>query len=417
MVRHLSLADGFVLALVYVDDARRAEADALFDGLADVLSRAKGSPVRVTRLRSPALGSDPCVGTSADELVDAVLSAIESAREETSAIVVDGTLATGPEDDAWIELFERLNERRNAVRARHRGPLVLAVHARLEGAFARNAPDLWSIRGPVVRLAEPDGTDADIERPQEPGFLATDLARIDAACATDPSPARRARWRVRRALCAMDLGLLDDARRDLDALAGDPCAAEPDLQAWRALLRGDLAREGDPLARAEEWSRAADALEGRAAWPIVVALRLRASDVLAAQWPERALRALDAAMGAVPRGAPREEVTATDIEVATRRVDLLGARDPASARALARALVEEVRAATGRSRRIHHQRWLAHALIRAGDLDAQAGDPAGAVAAWTEALALVRALRVRDPARASWQRGEAMLTERLAANG
>ncbi|MEZ4392678.1 MAG: hypothetical protein R3A48_16435 [Polyangiales bacterium] len=410
MLRHLSLADGFVLGFVYVAEDQRARWDALAQQLPGELARARGAEVPARHLRGERLARDPCVGAEPGDLLDGLLDAV-GRDEPWSLVVLDGTRATGPEDDAWIELFERLNERRNALRERHRGALLLAVHARMEGVLARNAPDLWSIRGPVLRLGETD-PDADLEAPHEPGFTRSDLARIDECLAAEPSGERRARWAVRAALCSIALQRSDLARERLSRLERDPAAAHPDLLGWRAMLRGDLDAGPAPL-RARAWSDAADALQREAHWAIVTALRLRAADALKTASPASALRALDDAAHGVAPDADEVTRASFDFEIVTRRVDLLSATSPSEARALAEALVEELRVAHRRTRRNAPERLLAHALLRLGDLASRGREPDAALRAWREALRIVEGLRARDPARDDWARGEAQLRGRI----
>lgn len=410
MLRHLSLADGFVLGFVYVAEGHRPEWDALAQSLPGDLARARGAELPARHLRGERLARDPCVGAEATDLLDGLLDAV-GPDAPWSLVLLDGTRATGPEDDAWIELFERLNERRNALRAGHLGALLLAVHARMEGVLARNAPDLWSIRGPVLRLGEADA-DADIDAPHEPSFTRSDLARIDECLAAEPSGERRARWAVRAALCAISLQRNDLARERLSRLERDPAATQPDLQGWLAILRGDL--DASPTtARAQAWTDAADALEGEAHWAIVTALRLRAADALKATSPLSALRALDDAAHGVPADADEVARASVDFEVVMRRVDLLAATSPTQARALAEALVEELRLAHRRTRRNAPERLLAHALLRLGDLASRSREPDAALDAWRAALHTVEGLRARDPAREEWARGEARLRGRI----
>ncbi|MFO0626650.1 MAG: hypothetical protein U0325_13635 [Polyangiales bacterium] len=411
MVRHLALADGFVLALVYVADDQRPAWDDEARALPAALASARGAPVEVVHLRAGSLARDPCSGAESQELLSGLLDALDAQRPAWSLVILDATRCTGVEDDACLELFERLNERRNALRAQHRGGLCLALHARLEGLLARNAPDLWSIRGPVMRLGAPDG-DLTLDAPHEPVFTATDPARIAECRAAESSPERRARWTVRAALCALSLQRNDLARMHLAELDADAAARHPDLRAWRALLRGDLDPR-DAAARAEVWADAAMALPD-AHWALRAALHLRVCDALLAPSPDRALAHLDAAASLVPPDLDEAPRATFDFEVVTRRVDLLAPRDPRAAAALALALVEELRLAHRHTRTHAPLRLLALALLRLGDLDARLGQRDAAAQAWRDALAVVRDLRARDPGRSAWARGESLLQSRLA---
>lgn len=411
MVRHLALADGFVLALAYVADDQRAAWDDYATALPAVLSEARGAPVEVVHLRAESLARDPCAGAESHELLSGILDAVDTPRDPWSLVILDCTRCTGVEDDACLELFERLNERRNALRERHRGGLCLALHSRLEGLLARNAPDLWSIRGPVLRLGAPDG-DLTLDAPHEPVFTATDPARIAECRAAETSPERRARWTVRAALCAISLQRNDLARMHLAELDADEAARHPDLRAWRALLRGDLDPRDAP-SRATRWADAAMALPD-AHWALRAALHLRVCDALTGSSPERAVAHLDAAASLVPPDLDEAPRATFDFEVVTRRVDLLAPKDPRAAAELALALVEELRLAHRHTRTHAPLRLLALALLRLGDLRARLGQREESSRAWRDALAVVRDLRARDPGRSAWARGESLLESRLA---
>lgn len=410
MVRHLALADGFVLALAYVADDQRGHWDDYARRLPAALSEARGAHVEVVHLRAESLARDPCAGAEPHELLSGLLDAVDAPRDAWSLVILDCTRATGVEDDACLELFERINERRNALRARHRGGLCLALHARLEGLLARNAPDLWSIRGPVLRLGAPDG-DLTLDAPHEPGFTPSDPVRIAECRAAEASPERRARWTVRAALCAISLQRNDIARMHLAELDADEAARRPDLRAWRALLRGDLDPR-DPPSRATIWADAAMTLPD-AHWALRAALHLRVCDALTPTSPERALAHLDAAASLVPADTAEAPRALFDFEVVTRRVDLLAGRDPRAAAELALALVEELRLAHRHTRTHAPLRLLALALHRLGELRARLGQRDDARDAWRDALAIVRELRARDPGRSAWTRGESLLEARL----
>lgn len=67
-----------------------------------------------------------------------------------------------PWADAWNDVLQRLNERRERLRRSLGGALVLVAPPSLKARFRDTAPDLWSIRSLVLDLAtEPDPRAAD----------------------------------------------------------------------------------------------------------------------------------------------------------------------------------------------------------------------------------------------------------------
>ena len=72
--------------------------------------------------------------------------------EELLIVALDATPASAQDAPAWRILFRRMNERRNALIAELDGAFLLCLPDWLEGDFAREAADFWSIRGVSVTL-------------------------------------------------------------------------------------------------------------------------------------------------------------------------------------------------------------------------------------------------------------------------
>lgn len=111
----------------------------------------------------------------------------------------------GPWTRAWDDLLLRLNERRDALRRRLSGGLVLAAHTAVRARVRAAAPDLWSVRSLVLDLeATPElvdraqrvaerthGRDA-VAREADPDGLALALAEATRAEQSGKQGATRA---------------------------------------------------------------------------------------------------------------------------------------------------------------------------------------------------------------------------------
>lgn len=134
----LALGEGFQLCLLIVPHT--AAADAAIGALQRLLSARLGRPALLTRIHPEAGQQD------ADALASAVLDPIATLGP-SEGLILDGTAATTEDEAAWAELFRRLNARRNGIARQLGRALVLCLTPRLEQRCAREAPDLWSIRG------------------------------------------------------------------------------------------------------------------------------------------------------------------------------------------------------------------------------------------------------------------------------
>ena len=78
-------------------------------------------------------------------------------------VVMDSPLLVddvGPWASAWDWLMLRLNERRDALRRRLAGPLIIAVHPEWKPRLRDAAPDIWSVRSLVLDLPGNEGLPA-----------------------------------------------------------------------------------------------------------------------------------------------------------------------------------------------------------------------------------------------------------------
>lgn len=139
LARGVDLAEGFdfyllLAATPMVARAVRAQLEAI--GLVQLLDPYEGWDLR------------------RDMPVEALLRRVQDRIGEASGktLLLDGTRQLPEERAAWLELFRRLNERRNELRAQHRASFLLVLPPDLERDFADEAPDLWSVRSAVLRI-------------------------------------------------------------------------------------------------------------------------------------------------------------------------------------------------------------------------------------------------------------------------
>ena len=154
LVRSLALSSRFrfYLAIVEAPDA----GGSLARRLEHEVSAAREAPARVIRLDPYPPSMDRARPLPWRRLVDRVLAPLLEPPPDLAApgtiVMVDASRAPAGDDEAWRVLFQRMNERRDAVAAGLAGALVLALPARLEAVFAEAAPDFWSVRSLALVL-------------------------------------------------------------------------------------------------------------------------------------------------------------------------------------------------------------------------------------------------------------------------
>lgn len=140
LVEALALGEGFQVGILVVSNA--AEADRAIGSVQRSLTLRLERPVLLTRLVAP----DAADGLDIETLAAWTLACLPG-PEQALAVVVDGSNATPRDEPAWQELFRRMNSRRNGIARLLQRALILCVTPRLEEHLAREAPDLWSVRG------------------------------------------------------------------------------------------------------------------------------------------------------------------------------------------------------------------------------------------------------------------------------
>lgn len=154
VVQAIALGEGFQLLVIECEGFRPGVLHRLLDEVQRQAAGLRGVPPLI-------LTYDPYL---TEDWVEDVLAAIVVLPPGTEAgasivAVIDGTEAQlgrvrGERDDGsrWFFLFQRLNERRNAIARNLAGTLVLALPPTLTRMFLEAAPDMASIRSGVFRL-------------------------------------------------------------------------------------------------------------------------------------------------------------------------------------------------------------------------------------------------------------------------
>lgn len=151
-----ALGTGFQLLIVLCDSPlviRKA-----LELLEEDVSLITGSPAKV-KLLDPYAGASDSGNSMVGRLLDSVLSALVHppfhAHSGKYIRAIDGSAASTADEPTWGTLFRRMNERRNSIIRRVHGTILLCLTESLYPAFAREAPDFWSIRNAVIALSTP----------------------------------------------------------------------------------------------------------------------------------------------------------------------------------------------------------------------------------------------------------------------
>lgn len=151
LARALALSRGFSFHLATCETPLIAKA--LILCLAREVPTLSGEPTRMATL-APVRGAE--VALSARELTHAIFEGLlgSAPSPEPQITFLDATDSRSDDLDAWLWLFQRLNERRNHLYASGHA-LVFLLPPALTAELIRFAPDLWSIRSASIRLAAP----------------------------------------------------------------------------------------------------------------------------------------------------------------------------------------------------------------------------------------------------------------------
>lgn len=237
LLRALTLSNRFHFYLLLC--ASYPTATAVLEGVREkVLTARRGSPP-LQRIDPYEDREDFTKLLPLDHLLQSVLEKLTSPPAELTApgtvVAVDATRAPEADDETWLLLFKRMNERRNIVSQRLSGELLLVVPPRLNELFVRAAPDFWSIRSGEYELKQTPP----IEDPLQ-SFWDADVASVlevpdeDAAKAT----AERLKAEANDALRRHEAQEAVSRCHEIWTLAAQLLAKEPGRPEWLELAEG-----------------------------------------------------------------------------------------------------------------------------------------------------------------------------------
>lgn len=380
---------------------------------AEVLLRGVGRQTVFRQPREPA------------ELVD-VLLWLNAGADGCDGCVIVAVVQSGEAwRDAWDQLMLRLNERRELLRAKIQGGLLLCAPTSFKARTREAAPDLWSIRSlalevaPVagriaepghVRLSEPapvEGSEAEVTLALQGVNAAGRAGQVDAEV--------EARIRAARALFAV--GRRDEGREQ--AVAAVEVAASVRASARALATLADLEGELGDLVAAERHYRAAiDAnREEVDVWAhahlvdILIDSHALSEAQAFAELALAASRARRDRLGDTPETVREELVSWSRVaRIKSEQGDWKGAGDAYHA---GLSLTRILRARIGDTIAIlRDERWL---WLGLGDVRRASGDLSGAGEAYDASLALSRRVRTMMGDEAEALRDEGACLQRVGS--
>lgn len=157
LLKRLTLVERFHAVMVTCEMPRVA--NELVDILRTDVSERRGVEMLVVRLDPYAKRENALEPMSERWLLDEVLEKLVFPPPEHQGAsvltIVDASNAMPADDDAWSLLFQRMNERRNAIMQAIAGPFLVVGPKRYVALVGRSAPDVWSIVGAIVDVPTP----------------------------------------------------------------------------------------------------------------------------------------------------------------------------------------------------------------------------------------------------------------------
>lgn len=158
------LLERFTMAVrfhaVFVTCEMPRVANALVEILDTELPRLREETMRIVRLDPYRAHKDILAPIPVDLLIDEVLAKVvhPPAENQGSSVltVVDASRSLPQDDGPWSIVFQRMNERRNAIMRALPGPFLIVGPKRYAGLFGLAAPDFWSIVGAIVDVPTPE---------------------------------------------------------------------------------------------------------------------------------------------------------------------------------------------------------------------------------------------------------------------
>lgn len=157
LLKRLTLVERFHAVMVTSEMPRVT--NELLDILRAEVSERRGVAMRVVRWDPYAKREDVLEPISERWLLHEVLEMLvfPPLEHQGSSVltIVDASCAMPEDDDAWSILFQRMNERRNAIMQAIAGPFLVVGPRRYVALVGRSAPDFWSIVGAIVDVPTP----------------------------------------------------------------------------------------------------------------------------------------------------------------------------------------------------------------------------------------------------------------------
>ena len=157
LLERISMVERFHAVLATCEMPRVA--NALVDILEAELPQQRRESMRFVRLDPYRAHKDILAPIPVDLLIDEILAKVVHPPVENQGssvmTIVDASRSLPQDDDAWSIMFQRMNERRNAIMRALPGPYLIVGPKRYDVLFARAAADFWSILGAIVDVPTP----------------------------------------------------------------------------------------------------------------------------------------------------------------------------------------------------------------------------------------------------------------------
>ncbi len=147
LAQSLGLAERMHVVLLVC--SRPAQADAALAVLEEEVRRLRDD--RVEWIRVAPRGKST-VQSLAAEVQKSLETVLDEKKNTGKVWVIDASGVKGEDEEKiWLQLFNRMNERRNEIINNLPGSLLLVLTPPLEYEFAFQAPDFWSVKSMVAR--------------------------------------------------------------------------------------------------------------------------------------------------------------------------------------------------------------------------------------------------------------------------
>lgn len=161
LVQRIALAEGFHAIVVKCESFGLAQS--LLDVLRIEVPQWREEPMHWVHLEPYQAHENLNEPISLPFLIEHILKRLvfpsADARGPNVVTIVDASRAMPQDDEAWQLLFQRMNERRNAIMRALSSVLLFLLPRKYDGLLARGAPDFWSICSSLISVRTPDSAD------------------------------------------------------------------------------------------------------------------------------------------------------------------------------------------------------------------------------------------------------------------